>query len=877
MKLRRILALLVCLSVLLCSYAIPVSAATESHKVMSYNVNGTGDYGDNTVGIIQKVINGDCDLVGFQEVPVAYRAIIVARMENLGYKGYGISDWDPAGQYAGAGWTNYVFYKTSKYNLIAYGTYSISETPENPHAFIKSLDTDDVNSEEYKAKWNTEGRPRNFNWFVLSSKATGDNLIFASAHVQRAVTSTTDYNAVALDLLGKQLNVMKAKYNCDVIVVGDFNSRDAAELLARGYTTSNPKNIATYKGGYVLDFITHTSGMTSSGFSADADKTVSDHYAIYATVTRTISATYTLTGSVAAGEGKVTFDLDGNTSAKAVPGQTVNAFVEPGPGYRVKSITVGGQNVSVLNDGLDATYNFAMPSANTTVSVSFEKSTNLQAYNLKAAVASGSGKVHFGNDITTAVVNEATLVNFQATPASGYKITKILVGDKEIEVQRDGIDWVYQFNMPRGDTTLSVYFSKKTGDGWVFDSKNKADWLVGCGVSPNVSVGYKDENGDRYVQLTTDQTAESNDPYVFIKPDYTFSADVNRYMTIVAKTTGSCPEGAMYLCAGDLQNPAAGSVARWTWINDGLWHEYVIDLSTVPSWKGNVNLLRFDFFEGVSPAASKVMFRSVKFSNSVSVPIAYTDKTSFAKGEPITVNYQGLGAYIGALDNPKIFIGIYEKGAKPGVKASMQYVYIDKAAGVVNFPADAAATSNYQTLPAGNYEIWLGYDGLGDGSALTVNNVILGNYSAASFTVTSTAYVEPEVPSDTEYDFVTGGASGNAAISATRGHKVSDAITNIAGLGGSTNVTVLKADGTAASATDLIATGMTASVNGKDYTIVVFGDVDCDGNVTVADSQYAYACLKGTAELSAASKDAAKMAKTGAVSIIDVMAVLNMI
>ena len=826
MKLRRILALLVCLSVLLCSYAIPASAATESHKVMSYNVNGTGDYGDNTAGIIQKVINGNCDLVGFQEVPVVYRAVIVARMESLGYKGYGISDWDPAGQYAGAGWTNYVFYKTSKYNLIAYGTYSISETPEKPHAFIASLDTDDVNSEEYNAKWKTEGRPRNFNWFVLSSKTTGDNIIFASAHVQRAVTSTTDYNAVALDLLGKQLNVMKAKYNCEVIVVGDFNSTDAKELLAHGYTSANPKNIATYKGGYVLDFITHTSGMTSSGFSSDADKTVSDHYAIYATVTRTVSSAYTLTGSVVAGEGKITFDLDGNTSAKAVPGQTVSAFVEPGPGYRVKSITVGGKSVSVLNGGLDATYNFAMPSANTTVSVSFEKSTDLKTYNLKTAVASGSGKVHFGNDVTSAVVSEATLVNFQATPSVGYKITKILVGDNEIEVQRDGIDWIYQFYMPRGDTTVSVYFSKKTGEGWVFDTQAKSDWLAGCGVSPNVSVGFKNENGDRYVQLTTDQTAESNDPYVYIKPDYTFSADTNRYLTIVAKTTGECQHGAMYLCAGDVQNPVAGSAASWAWMNDGLWHEYVIDLSTISLWKGNVNLLRFDFFEGVSPASSKLMIRSVKFSNSVSVPIAYSSKASFAYGEPISISYLGLSSYIGALDNPNLFIGIYEKGQKPGSASSMQYAYIDNASGVVTFPADAESTSNYQTLPAGTYEIWMGYDGSGDGSGLTINNVNLAGYAATSFTVTSDAYVEPEVPSDTDYEFVTGGASGSSVISATSGHKVSEAVTNIAGLGGSANVKVLKADGTTAADTDLIATGMTASVNGKTYTIVVFGDVD---------------------------------------------------
>ncbi len=79
-------------------------------------------------------------------------------------------------------------------------------------------------------------------------------------------------------------------------------------------------------------------------------------------------------------------------------------------------------------------------------------------YNVVASVASGSGSVHFGDGITSASVAAGTVVNYQTTPASGYKVSQILVGGTAQTIQNNGGDCVYQFTMPSGNVGVVVSF-----------------------------------------------------------------------------------------------------------------------------------------------------------------------------------------------------------------------------------------------------------------------------------------------------------------------------------------------------------------------------------------------------------------------------------
>lgn len=174
------------------------------------------------------------------------------------------------------------------------------------------------------------------------------------------------------------------------------------------------------------------------------------------------TATYKVTASVAAGQGSVHF---GNniTSATVKAGTTINYQTTPASGYKVSKILVGGTAQTIKNNGGDAVYQFTMPKGNCGVVVTFTKTTAAtpsNVYKVSASVAGGSGTVHFGNGITSANVAPGTLINYQTTPASGYKVSKILVGGTAQAIKNNGGDAVYQFTMPKGDCGVVVTFSK---------------------------------------------------------------------------------------------------------------------------------------------------------------------------------------------------------------------------------------------------------------------------------------------------------------------------------------------------------------------------------------------------------------------------------
>lgn len=184
---------------------------------------------------------------------------------------------------------------------------------------------------------------------------------------------------------------------------------------------------------------------------------------IATTTTTTTNGLYTVSAKVASGSGKVHF---GNniTSAQVAKGTVVNFQTTPASGYKVSKITVGGTSVAVKNGGADCVYQFSMPAANTTVSVTFTKiatTTTSGVYTVTAKVASGSGTVHFGNGITSAQVGKGTIVNYQTTPAAGYKVSKIVIYGTSQTIKNNGGDAVYQFYMEAVNATVSVTFVKK--------------------------------------------------------------------------------------------------------------------------------------------------------------------------------------------------------------------------------------------------------------------------------------------------------------------------------------------------------------------------------------------------------------------------------
>ncbi|MBQ8165221.1 MAG: hypothetical protein IJZ94_05350 [Clostridia bacterium] len=500
----------------------------------------------------------------------------------------------------------------------------------------------------------------------------------------------------------------------------------------------------------------------------------------------------------------------------------------------------------------------------------------IESYPLSVSVAGGKGTVGFDDNgtVSTAVAAD-TVVNFFAKPAAGYRVSSVVIGGTSVDVLNGGIHSVYQFTMPASSVDIYVTF-KPFFDAadMVFDTQEMIEWVVSGGVSENVSAGMNvDPNTGDKSCIFVSPSESNDDPQAHF--DFTstssFSADTYKYMTIVAKTSASNTATGMYLCAGATENPVADCYKSWTWNNDGLWHEYVIDLSDLSLWTGTANRIRFDFFEGTTPADSSVMVHSIRFTSSKpSTGKVSTNSTTYTVGDTITINYSGLASYTSTAESIQPFVAIYAAGTAPGSVKAIQYARTSGTSGSVVFPTGALGGTNTGTLPAGSYTAWLAYDAADDSGYYSVNNVLMNGCTGYSFTIT-----DADVPA---YSMIEGGYTNESLFKGETGDTVSTATLGIKSLTGSSDVAILAADGTAAASTASVATGMIAVVSGTSYNIVVVGDTDGDGIVTIADAQTVIQHIKGKTTLSGAYADAAKgESRAGAVNIIDAMAILNMI
>ncbi|MBQ8165047.1 MAG: SH3 domain-containing protein [Clostridia bacterium] len=661
----------------------------------------------------------------------------------------------------------------------------------------------------------------------------------------------------------------------------------------------------------------------------------------------TTTATYSLTATVAAGEGTVHF---GNnvTSTTVAAGTVVNYQVTPADGWEVSQVLIYGTKQNVSAEG--GTYQFTMEAAAATVSVTFTQKAPT-VYTVVATVASGEGTVHFGNNVTTAQVAAGTVVNYQVTPGSCYAVSSIVVGGTSVTVQNNGGEYVYQFTMPAGDCEIVVSFKQTsflTGvyeitysssmnvrsapvDGtiigtvspgtritaleitdtyWakiiykgqigyvsvyttyatyvnsntiaesdiIFDTSKEVSWVQSSGVADTaVSLGAC-PSGDTCMVVAA---SSSSDPQLNMNFTSlgTLNASNYKYMVVTAKSSASNVNAKMYLCAGSVTAPTEDSTASWTWNNDGLWHDYLIDLSGISSWTGALNLIRFDYFDGTTAADSILYLRSIKFYTSApSSPKVTTNKTTYTVGESITISYSGLGSYLSTMQNQAPFVAIYKSGQEPGSIGSLMWKAVSTSSGSLTFPADANMGDSMTTgtiLPAGNYMAWIAYDAVGSSGTVSLNNVHYANSGTYyNFTIeesaTSTSYVDK---------VGTGISTGSSAVFVHIGGTASGVIAELKSSLGASSVTITK-DGTAVSGTATLSTGMTVTADSKTYTVVIKGDVDGDGSVTIADANTVMSSIKGSATLSGSYKDAAMECsgrQSSSLSILEVMAILNIL
>lgn len=132
----------------------------------------------------------------------------------------------------------------------------------------------------------------------------------------------------------------------------------------------------------------------------------------------------------------------------------------------------------------------------------------------------------------------------------------------------------------------------------------------------NSSVSYSSAENAAELKIVT-----ASDPHVSI--DYTNSSPILKAedytkikITYMIPTTNkyNSYNAELFLCTGSTMNAEGGKSIRTQVVADGEYHTAVVDVASLSFWSGNINAIRFDFFDACGEG--DVMYvRSIELSN----------------------------------------------------------------------------------------------------------------------------------------------------------------------------------------------------------------------------------------------------------------------
>lgn len=219
---------------------------------------------------------------------------------------------------------------------------------------------------------------------------------------------------------------------------------------------------------------------------------------------------------------------EGVVGATALEGMPVTVTPAPADGYAVTSfvVTIDGTSETVpVTSNVDGSYSFTMPSADATVTVTFDRSYDIYTN----CDPDGSGAITVvpsacaGQDIT-----------FVVTPNAGYALDHVYVNGDDAMLTDNG-DGSYTFTMPEADVYIDAYFV--------------AGYTINTVVIPDEG-GNLEAYWDGHAYVT--QYAEGTDIYVDLYPNTGYEVIK---ITLTNETTGETEDldveleegGTMYM------------------------------------------------------------------------------------------------------------------------------------------------------------------------------------------------------------------------------------------------------------------------------------------------------------------------------------------
>ncbi len=415
----------------------------------------------------------------------------------------------------------------------------------------------------------------------------------------------------------------------------------------------------------------------------------------------------------------------------------------------------------------------------------------------------------------------------------------------------------------------------------VFDESYMAEWAARGKDSASVVAFHTTEMGTNTARFCA--TSSTSDPMVYLRFQDTasFRVDDYNYISIVAQTNIN-KSGAFFLCAGNIENPTPECYVDWQWEGDGMWREYLIDISHLSNFSGVLNQIRFDYFDEAVGAGQGVNIRSIRFLKNKPQPTITASASVINVGDPLKFTYSGMDTYSGGADGMKPTLVILPSWTCPGAGNNnlMLWNYIgssgEKNLSITDLQVESGFKYAFETyynsrLPAGEYTAYLSYNTAGNDNFM--HSVDL---AAAGASVTFTI-VEKKATLDVEIS--NGAASGGLVGTFADGTTVSEIV--------DAGATVKDVNGNEITGDILLGTGMTVtsyfeysdgSTYTQTYTVVVKGDANGDGSVDIIDAKALLDHVKTGDVLSVAEMDAVALLTGSAdFNILSVVDLLNYI
>ena len=157
------------------------------------------------------------------------------------------------------------------------------------------------------------------------------------------------------------------------------------------------------------------------------------------------------------------------------------------------------------------------------------------------------------------------------------------------DLRIDDVDVSYE-NMNFATAEHNKYLLPLNGADMKFNCDHNAIELIVNGTDPQINILYSNA-GDKLI-------AED------------FGKIVIEYMIPETNKSGACT-GELFLCVGETVNAEAGKSVALNYIADGAYHTVEVELSSLEFWSGEINSIRFDFFNS-GEVGDKIFIKSIR-------------------------------------------------------------------------------------------------------------------------------------------------------------------------------------------------------------------------------------------------------------------------